>query len=55
MKSPNAQGMTGFLKRACGTFKLPDVTIESANDYDLSVLVVGDFFDTVSDLCVRNV
>jgi len=33
MKSPKAQGMTGFLKRAGGTFKLPDVTIESANDY----------------------
>lgn len=55
MKSPNAQGMTKFLKLAGGTFKFPDVTIESANDYDLSVLIVGNFSDTVSDLCVRNV
>jgi hypothetical protein len=33
MNAPQAQGVTGFLKRAGGRFKLADVTIESKNDY----------------------
>jgi len=37
--APKAQGVTGFLKKAGGKFKLTDVTIESSNDY-ATVLVV---------------
>ncbi|MFH5804483.1 hypothetical protein [Alienimonas sp. DA493] len=33
MEAPRAQGVTGFLKDAGGTFVLEDVTIESENDY----------------------
>jgi len=33
MNAPKAQGVTGFLKAACGRFKLSDVTIFSENEY----------------------
>ena len=33
LKAPKAQGVCGFLKNAGGSFELPDVSIQSGNDY----------------------
>ena len=40
LKTPKAQGVTGFLKQAGGSFALGDVTVQSGNDY-ASILAVA--------------
>ncbi|MBI3830014.1 MAG: hypothetical protein HY291_10880 [Planctomycetes bacterium] len=40
LSAPKAQGVTGFLKKAGGTFKLPDLEIASGNEY-AAVLAVS--------------
>ncbi|HUU83852.1 MAG TPA: hypothetical protein VM243_10145, partial [Phycisphaerae bacterium] len=40
--APKAQGVTGFLKKAGGTFKLGDVTIQSGDDYATVTVVPLD-------------
>ncbi|MGB2820914.1 MAG: hypothetical protein WBF17_08035 [Phycisphaerae bacterium] len=40
--APKAQGVTGFLKRAGGTFKLGDVTVQSDDDYATVTVVPLD-------------
>jgi hypothetical protein len=40
LDAPKAQGVTGFLKKAGGSFEMKDVTIRSGNDY-VTVLAVS--------------
>jgi hypothetical protein len=42
VNAPKAQGVTGFLKKAGGTFALADVTIRSENDYATVTVVPLD-------------
>jgi hypothetical protein len=43
LKAPKAQGVAGFLKDAGGRFEMPDVAIESGNDYaSIEVVAMDD-------------